>query len=207
LSGRREWQADWIWLPAPVDAPDVYAHARREFEIEGEPSDARLRISANNIYRLHVNGIRIGRGPDRADPRFPYYDEYDVAPHLQRGTNVIAVDLYCILTAQDRGRSWCLYGGDPGLLLQLDYLDAGESRFLVTDEDWRIIRSPAWRPNPPRITRFLGYVEHYDALAAEALDGYRERGFDDAAWQAPKLLGKPPGGPVGDPLARESNRR
>jgi alpha-L-rhamnosidase len=198
-----DWKANWIWLKGERKQDYVYAHARRTFEIEGDVSSAQLAISANNIYILYINGEYVGRGPDRSEHRFPYFDTYDVADRLSNGTNVIAIDSYCITTETDRGRSWCLYGGKPGLLAQLDYSEGGVEKQICSDDSWRMIESPAWRKDAPRITRFLGFVEHYDADAARAIAGYKDADFDNSSWERPELLGIPPKGPVGNLLPKE----
>ena len=198
-----DWQANWIWLKGERKQHDIYAHARKTFEIKGDVPEADLHVTANNIYRLFVNGTFVGRGPDRADPHFPYFDTYDVAERLRPGKNVIALDVYCITSEEERGRSWCLYGGDPGVLLQMDLREGAEDKSICTDATWRMIESPAWRTGHARITRFMGFVEHCDANAAKQIEGYREADFDDAAWETPELMGQPPRGPVGDPLPRE----
>lgn len=197
------WNGQWIWLPGEREQDYVYAHARREFAVEGPVGKAALSLTANNVYRLYLNGRFVGRGPDRSDPAYPYYDTYDVADLLRQGRNVLAVELYCITSKADRGRSWALYGGDPGLLLQLDWDEGGNPRQVATGADWRIAESPFRRKGAPRITRFVGFAEHYDAGAARSFGGWTGAGFDDSAWEAPALLGAPPGGPTGEPLPRE----
>jgi hypothetical protein len=199
-----KWHADWIWLPGERRQDYVYAHARREFDARGPFSEAKLHVTAGHIYRLYVNGAFVGRGPDRADPRFPYFDTYDVASLLRQGRNAIGLDLYAVTSEQNRGRSWCLYDGPPGLLLQLDYRQAGRLKRIGTDASWRMIESPEWRQGAPRITRFLAFVEHYDGRAAAAIAGFANAGYNDSRWEKAVELGRPPQGPIGDPLPRET---
>ena len=198
-----DWTANWIWLKDERDQDYIYAHARRVFDVAADASDAKLHVSANNIYRLYLNGQLVGRGPDRADPKYPYFDTYDITPLLKPGRNVLVFDVYCITSKANRGRAWCLYGGGPGLLAELRWSESGQEKRVVTDESWRMVESPAWRQAAPIISRFVGFAEHYDANAAESIAGYRDAGFDDSVWETPGLLGVPPDGPVGDPLPRE----
>lgn len=198
------WQAEWIWLQTPSGGDYAYAIARKSFELTGTVTEARLRISASNIYRLIVNGQAVGRGPDRSDPRFPYFDGYDVADLLVSGTNVIAVDVYAITTTGDRGRMWCLYGGEAGLLLELSGETVDGPFCQVTDASWRMIQSSAWHSGAARISRFLGYVEHVDGRHYQALTDCHAAAFDDSGWPNCVSLGKPPDGPLGEPLAREA---
>ena len=113
------WTAQWIWLEQYKNHPTTSLLVRKEFSLDKIPALAPLAISANNIYRLYINGACLGRGPDRADPRFPYFDTYDVKQHLGTGKNVILALTYHILPAayasKENGgtRAWCLYNG-PG---------------------------------------------------------------------------------------------
>jgi hypothetical protein len=51
----------------------------------------RHRLSADSRYLLWVNGAEVGQGPIRSQPRRLRYDEYDIAPCLRPGRNVVAV--------------------------------------------------------------------------------------------------------------------
>ena len=64
-----------------------YLYARRSFELDGAPASAKLHVTAADRYLLYVNGVYLGRGPARSDPRRKSYDTYDVAPHLLAGRN------------------------------------------------------------------------------------------------------------------------
>ncbi len=64
---------------------------RKTFNINHSVKQARLRIIAETKYKLYINGSFIGRGPSRYDPRWAYFDEYDLTDVIQFGENVIAV--------------------------------------------------------------------------------------------------------------------
>jgi alpha-L-rhamnosidase len=64
---------------------------RKRVELPARPASAPLSITVDGRYVLFVNGKQIGRGPVRCSPLFQRYDDYDLAPHLRAGANVIAV--------------------------------------------------------------------------------------------------------------------
>ena len=76
-------------VPAP--------YIRKAFELDFEPSDARLSIVASGFYELYVNGKNVTKGyiaPYISNPdEIMLYDEYDVAKHLVKGKNAIGVIL------------------------------------------------------------------------------------------------------------------
>lgn len=53
-----------------------------------------LRISADDYYKLYINGEFVTQGPAPAYPNHYYYNELDISEYLQEGKNVFAVHLY-----------------------------------------------------------------------------------------------------------------
>ncbi|HEY3416228.1 MAG TPA: alpha-L-rhamnosidase, partial [Armatimonadota bacterium] len=81
------WPASWIDHPRrPQGTPSV-AVFRRRFTVE-EPAVARLHVSADNRYRLFLDGKPLGSGPERGDPQHWRYESYAV--ELAPGEHVLA---------------------------------------------------------------------------------------------------------------------
>ncbi len=53
-----------------------------------------LRISADDYYKLYINGIFIAQGPAPSYPEHYYYNTLDITPFLHQGKNIVAVHLY-----------------------------------------------------------------------------------------------------------------
>src|SRR5262245_11488714 len=104
--------AQWIWLAHGVPQPQATVLIRRRFDMPAHGA-VTLAIAANHIYRLYLNGVVIGRGPDRADPRFPFLDRYDLTPYVRPGRNVLVALVHHFRTelkfpGRDyNGRAWC----------------------------------------------------------------------------------------------------
>ena len=88
---------------------------RRRFTLDGF-ARAILYISADDYYKLYINGVFVGQGPAPAY-HFRYgYNVIDVTPYLLEGENVIAVHtLYQGLI----NRVWQSGDGRHGLILDL----------------------------------------------------------------------------------------
>jgi alpha-L-rhamnosidase len=191
----------WIWRDRGVPFPfsslvggidpkldaNLFVQFRRSFRIVTPlPASAPLRISADGRYRLYVNGAYAGRGPARCEPLFQYYDEYDIAPLLRAGENVVAV------LAHSYGRDmswyelpradWARQLGCGGIFVECDALTEVDS-----DARWRYAIAEAWERETPGGS--VGFVEVYDARRAE--DGWTRTGFDDAAWAQAVVLAAP----------------
>ncbi len=81
-----------VWIAPPGMSPDAFAvfHARRTIELTARPTRFVVHVSADNRYRLFVNGAQVSSGPQRSDVMHWRYETVDLAPQLRVGRNVIA---------------------------------------------------------------------------------------------------------------------
>ena len=82
--------APWIFSPGAGGNEFGVFHFRRMFELNAKPSSFVVHVSADNRYRLFVNGQQVSSGPQRSDLMHWRYETVDVAPQLRAGRNVIA---------------------------------------------------------------------------------------------------------------------
>ena len=91
---RPKWHANWITHPtAPLREP-VVLHFRREFRLEKKPDRFVVMVSADNRFKLYVNGQRVGEGPARGDYAHWRYETFDLAPCLKEGGNFITATVW-----------------------------------------------------------------------------------------------------------------
>ena len=211
------WPAQWIAAPgAPPFDYGVY-HFRRSFDLAERPAQFVVHISADNRYRLFVNGQFAAAGPAQSDLRNWRFETVNLSPLLKPGRNVIAA----IVWNGGPGRPMAQISHRTGFILQGD----GDAEKIVnTGKQWKTALNPAyspltWRDNDAR----LGY-QYYVAGAMEKLDasrypwGWEQPDFDDSPWAAAEPLD--PGAPSGVeshqkwqltpspvPLLKESPRR
>ena len=157
-----EWRAAWIGrnpvyrrtaLP-PQDTDISFTVNKlqpvrrfvRHFDLDRVPAIARVHASAKGVYRLYVNGRKVG-----ADELAPGWTEYrdrityqswDIAPLLRPGRNSVAALLgdgwYVGFIGTDRRQQAQHYGKEPAFLAQLVLDDAdGGRRIVATDGDWK----------------------------------------------------------------------
>ena len=80
-----------LWVSAPGAGSEYGVfHFRRVFELDAAPSRFVVHVSADNRYRLFVNGTQVSAGPQRSDVMQWRYDTVDLAAHLRAGRNVLA---------------------------------------------------------------------------------------------------------------------
>ncbi|MEM9515674.1 MAG: alpha-L-rhamnosidase C-terminal domain-containing protein [Actinomycetota bacterium] len=137
------WRARWIWAAdAPADTRHVVALGLR-FELAAVPQEAPMRWCAVSRAVVSVNGVEVGHGPVRANPRRQPYEHGDLAPALRVGANELVV-----LAMHYAGPTpW--YLPMPALASDLAggafvfEADLGD-RWLLTDETWSAQRLEGW---------------------------------------------------------------
>jgi alpha-L-rhamnosidase len=67
------WKAQWITHPSASLVDYGVFHFRKTFELEAKPHQFIINVSADNRYRLFVNGNIVCFGPERADLEHWHY--------------------------------------------------------------------------------------------------------------------------------------
>ena len=147
---------------------------RRRFTLGGF-ARALLYISADDYYKLYINGVFVGQGPSPAY-HFRYgYNVIDVSAYLVTGENVIAVHtLYQGLI----NRVWQSGDGRHGLILDLV---ADGKTVLASDPSFRTSLHTAFEAMG-KVGYETQFLERYDAAAPEV--GFERTDFDDGDWHA-----------------------
>ena len=136
--------------------------------------NAILKITADDYFKLYINGEFVTQGPPPCYPQNYYYMEIDVAPYLKDGENVFAVHTYyqglinrVWVSGDLRSMLWCE--------LSLDGITV-----LATDESWLTATHTGYSS-----CGVFGYetafAERYDSGAPEI--GFEKANFDDSLWQ------------------------
>lgn len=186
------WRGRWLWWrrpairtetatrPVAADPRDDIALFRREFVVTQVPDSVPARLWTDGRHVVWVNGVEVGRGPVRSDPRAARYDVVDLAPHLCEGTNVVAVLGRHFAAAT----SWWMpappsYSLGAGSFV-FEASVAGE--WVVSDRSWRCLPGTAWTSVPVPGDVACLPLESFDARAFPR--AWNDVGFDDGAWTA-----------------------
>ena len=157
----------------PTDHANAHILFRKKFILE-ETSRCTLRISADDYYKLYINGQFVTQGPAPGYPFAYYYNEISLDGFLHQGENTIAVHTYYQGLIN---RAWV--SGDMRHMLAAELLQNGE-RILVTDATWKTAPHTAYS-----IMHHIGYrtawAERYDSRAPET--NFAAPDFDDSAWE------------------------
>jgi len=162
----------YIWTDSTGTGRNIYALFRKSFVLDELPGEVPLCVFADTRYGLSVNGVRLGHGPARFYVSRPEYDEYDIAPLLQPGENVVAV------TVNSYGVG--SFHSEPSVGGLIAWGQAGPDVKLDTDQGWKGIVSPGHLTGTPALSFALNAAEVCDLRAMP--QGWDAPGFDDSEW-------------------------
>lgn len=157
---------------------DKHVLFRKKFNAGGDLAKAVLKITADDYFKLYINGEFVTQGPPPSYPQAYYYMELPVGKFLKSGENVIAVHtLYQGLI----NRVWV--SGDNRESLWAELVVDGEA-ILATDESWKCKISSAYEPMAI-VGYDTQYMELFDSCSEDV--GFEKGNFDDSKWQNAKI--------------------
>ena len=179
---------DWIWTPewtAEDDREPRIVYFRKSFLIQDLPASRRIRITADSRYKLYINGRFVQKGPQKAlDLREWFVDTAELAPFLQQGLNVIAVE---VLRYPSPDFSFAAHNYNDSLLrTQIPHLYVQDA---IREERPSLAGRYGWRCRINRDVRICGGNAHLepihvqeDVAATSAFAGWKRTEFDDGDW-------------------------
>ena len=154
------WSAQWITSPEADGDYGVYFF-RRDLKLAETPGQFIIHVSADNRYKLYVNGTQVAAGPAKGDVRNWSFDTVDIAPWLHAGDNRVAAVVWNF--AEQRPVA-LMSLGQAGFLVQGN---TSAEQVLDTGKDWEVLKTEAYSPESVHVR---GY---YAAGCTDRLDGTR----------------------------------
>lgn len=130
--------AKWIWKNGE-NSENTWLNFVKKFSLPDTPESAIVKIAADSKYWLYINGRLVvfeggaKRGPTKNST---YYDELDIAEHLCKGENTIAILVWYF---GKNGFSH-ISSGKGGLLFDADI----DGELIYSDASWKAAKNPAY---------------------------------------------------------------
>ena len=157
----------------PEQWKNVHMYVRKELIYQADGSPVKMRVTADDYYKLYINGAFVAQGP-APGYYFSYcWNQVDVTPFLRQGRNVIALEIYYQGLIN---RVW-----NSGDMRQGFVCDLWQGNRLLekSDASWRYLISSAYQA-----THTAGYdtqfMENVDSRREPA--GWKQACFDDSGW-------------------------
>ncbi|KIA86517.1 alpha-L-rhamnosidase N-terminal domain-containing protein [Flavobacterium sp. AED] len=175
------WQAFWVTVPsATTDGYGVYLF-RKTIELASKPSSFIVHISADNRYKLFVNGKLVSMGPARGDMNHWNYETVDIAGNLKTGKNTIAAQVW----NEGEWKPEAQISYRTGFILQ--GATAAES-ILNTNNTWKCEKDNSFAPLKFDVPTY--YVAGAGEIRNMALHpkSWESESYDDLNWQNAKQI-------------------
>jgi hypothetical protein len=137
----RPWNAAWI--AAPNDPGNAYGifYFRKSIAFAAKPASFIVHVSADNGYKLYVNGNLVSLGPTRGDTFFWNFETVDLAPYLTTGRNTVAALVW----------NEAQFRPEAQISVRTAFIIQGNStneEILNTNNTWKCIRDAGHQPSP-----------------------------------------------------------
>ncbi len=179
LQQRWLYKSDFISDSSFTPESGKVVYFRNAFALQKAPKELFINITADNKYRLFVNGKYVCRGSESGDFNRWFFDSVDIAKYLKAGKNVIAVEVvdfgnFAPYSFNSKHLGLWIQSGSPNAdftdTLPKNWkckTDAGISFFSGLPKGWRMF--------------FSGGGEKIDAAKNTA--GWQNIDFDDSSWK------------------------
>jgi len=180
----QKWNASWISVPGINPTGYGVYLFRKSLTLTVKPSEYIIHVSADNRYRLYVNGKLFSHGPARGDNYFWNYETVDIASELSSGKNIITAEVW----NEGELRPEAQISNKTAFLIQ-GHTSKEDS--ISTNSTWK-----TWNVSGVTPLRGIGYNTYYVTGPGEIVDmhfipkGTKEKDFDDRAWKNAISIGR-----------------
>lgn len=175
-----DWNAHWINCASA--SPRVYGvyHFRKIIDLNEKPSSFIIHVSADNRYRLYINGHETGSGPARSSLYNWNFETYDISQYLHQGKNIIAALVW----------NMAEFGPVAQITEETGFLLQGDSKkeeIANSDKSWKVLHDTAYAPcavNVGSILHSYMVVGPGDEVSGKNFPwNWQSLNYNDSAWQ------------------------
>ena len=151
---------------------------RKKFNFEKLPRQATVYVSADDYYKLYINGRFVAQGP-APSYHFNYnYNVVDVSEYLVKGENSIAVHT---LYQGHINRVWVSGDNRHGLILDLE----ADGKIIVSSDESFLTKQHKAYSEIGTVGYDTQFLEEYDSRSQDV--GFERPDFDDSGWENAKI--------------------
>ncbi|PJJ08137.1 alpha-L-rhamnosidase-like protein [Flavobacterium sp. 1] len=193
---RKPWTAKWISFPDNSNTDYGIYLFRKEISIQTKPEKFIIHVSADNRYKLYINGVYVCNGPARSHLFKWNFESIDISPYLHSGKNIISA----IVWNFGWHRPLAQISGHTGFIIQGN---TKEENAVNSDNSWVVLKNTAYK------TISVNINQYYAAGDGEEFDcekhpwNWMDTDFDVTEWKQAQVVetGKPVGcmGEWGEP--------
>ena len=184
----KPWTAKWISYPDNSSSEYGVYLFRKEILINTKPDKFIIHVSADNRYKLYINGVYVCNGPARSYLFKWNFESIDISSYLHTGKNIISSVVWNFAEY----RPLAQISGQTGFIIQGDTKD---ENIINSDTSWVVLKDTAYKPVPVSINQY------YVAGAGEEFNcekhpwNWMDKDFNNSGWKHAQEVetGKPVG--------------
>lgn len=177
----KAWSAQWIAVSGAAPGEYGVYHFRKSIELPVKPDSFMVHVSADNRYKLFVNGTLVCWGPARGDVYHWNFETLDLAPYLKEGENILAAQVWN-------------YGAHAPMVqqsLQTGFILQGNGeaeRIADTGGSWKGWQNGAYAPLPAELHTYF-VIDPGEKVDLNLFPwGWEQADFDDSTWQGSREI-------------------
>lgn len=178
---RRPWAAKWISYPDNSNTDYGVYLFRKEILINTKPNKFIVHVSADNRYKLYINGVYVCNGSSRSHLYKWNFESIDISSYLHSGKNSISA----IVWNFGWQRPLAQISAQTGFIIQGD---TKEENIINSDNSWVVFKDVAYKPLSVNINQYyaVGAGEEFDC-EKHPWD-WMDTDFNAAAWKQAQVV-------------------
>lgn len=173
------WPSLWITHPNVPQREYSVFHFRKKVILHTLPSSFIIHISADNRYRLFINGVPVCSGPARGDLFDWYFETIDIAPYLKQGENTLAAAVWNMGVLAPIGQ----ISNQTAFVLQGN---TDKEKIVNTDSGWKVTQNTSYSPcsldNERKLDSYMAVGPGDQVDGNKYPWGWEEQEYDDKLW-------------------------
>jgi len=183
-AGPSHWNAKWIAAPNDDGRDYGIYYFRKTIELPTKPDSFAIHVSADNRFKLYVNGTLVALGPARGDTYNWNYETVDLAPYLSTGKNTVAAVVW----------NEAQYRPEAQISVRTAFIIQGNSpkeEILNSNKSWKYKRDKGYQPIDGFFAASRGEFVDMD----QSVHNWMSPSLDDSTWDfaADLFTGQPKG--------------
>ncbi|MBN2426644.1 MAG: alpha-L-rhamnosidase N-terminal domain-containing protein, partial [Calditrichaceae bacterium] len=175
----KPWTAKWISYPENSNSEYGVYLFRKEILMNAKPDEFIIHISADNRYKLYINGIEVCKGPARSHLFKWNFESINISSYLHTGKNTISAMVWNF----DRYSPLAQISGQTGFILQGN---TQEEEIVNTNTSWMVDKDMAYQPLPVNINQYYVAGPGEEFNCEKHPWNWKEQDFNTTRWKQAK---------------------
>ncbi len=190
----KPWKA--VWIAGPGEEFNIWSAAsgipesmkqhevlkfRKTFDLPSKPGSFIVHVSADNRYKLFVNGNLVSLGPARGDVNNWNFETVDIAQYLVAGKNALSAIVW------NEGPQ----KPEAQVSLMTGFIVQGNTEvesIVNTDRSWKVVRDEGYQALRPRTHGYYVAGQGELVTMSKTVKGFEAPGYDDSSWKQPRAM-------------------